>query len=129
MPEIIFQDRKYGSSLDASFGLWDGERLADVSSYQVGDTVSVCFPDEREKQAAINENQPASGDYYFGSGDGFIRVKCVVVRRSHSVVWKDTGKLQELMGMSIVLEAADGYWEDVLKWIMLGERPAWVPLP
>lgn len=125
MAGITFRDRKYKRQLDAGFSLWDGEKLGDVSNYQVGDVVGVCFADQQKKQDAIREHCPMGFDFW-GNG-GFIQVLCVVVKRTHSVAWKSVGRFDALITCNVVLEAESGYWEDVLKWIVLNERPEWIP--
>jgi hypothetical protein len=54
-----------------------------------------------------------------------LQVKCVVVERHHAIVWKSVGQFEALTSCSVVLEAKDGYWEDVLKWVVLGHKPDW----
>lgn len=123
MSGITFRDRKYGQSLDAGFYLKNG----DLSQYQVGDVVGVCFGDQQEKQRSISKHCPvAFGDFYGGS-EGFVQVLCVVVQRTHSIVWKAIGRFDEITPCSVVLECKSGYWEDVLRWIVLGEQPDWIP--
>jgi hypothetical protein len=125
MAGITFRDRKYKRQLDASFSLWDGNNLGDVSSYHVGDIVGVCFADLHEKQDAIKEHCPMGFDFF--ANDGFIQVLCVVVKRHHSIVWKSVGRFDSLTTCNVVLEAESGYWEDVLKWIVTNEKPKWIP--
>lgn len=125
MAGITFRDKKHNRSLDAGFSLWNGKQLGDVSKYQIGDVVGVCFADQHEKQKAIRENCPVGLDFF--GNDGFVQVRCVVVVRHHGIVWRDVGKFEEITGCGIVLEGETGYWEDVLKWIVINERPDWIP--
>ncbi len=129
---ISFRDRKNGRSLDASFFLSDGPKHGDVSKWHVGDGVSVLFEIDRSMVDAINENVTSESGVRancdFGRDKGMVHVRCVVVQRHHACVWKEVGNLQDL-GTSVVLEAISGQWEDVLRWVVLDERPVWVPSP
>lgn len=123
MSSISFRDRKNKQPIDAQFYLKDGREMSTATQHwQIGDSVSVCFPDQNDKVTAIRENAPR--DIYIGN-DGMIGVPCVVVRRYHSVVWKDVGAFQHLQDSSVTLEAESGLWEDILLWIMKGTVPEW----
>ena len=128
MAGITFRDIKNKRSLDASFTLYSKSRgvisMQSVDSWQKGDGVSVCFPDQKQMIKDIRENCPMEFEFY-GSGD-LLQVQCVVVERRHSVVWGSVGQFETLVSCSVVLEARDGHWEDVLKWVVLGQKPDWV---
>lgn len=123
MSSISFRDRKNKQCIDAQFYLKNGKELsAATGHWHIGDNVSVGFPDQKDKVAAIRENAPRE---VYISDDAMIFVPCVVVRRYHSVVWKDIGAFQHLQDSSITLEAESGMWEDILLWIMKGTVPDW----
>lgn len=129
MGGITFRGRKYHEIMNASFNLYDRhfdrETLGDLSHYLVGDVVVVCFKGMHEKELAIVENCP---DQTIGfGGHGLLHIMCVVVQRSHSIVWESTGKFVPLITASVVLEAQSGFWEDILRWVILDEKPAWIP--
>lgn len=94
-----------------------------VDAWHKGDNVSVCFPDQLQLIEDIRKDCPVGVDFY-GSGD-LLQVKCVVVERYHSVVWRSVGQFETLVSASVVLEAKDGFWEDILKWVVLGQKPEW----
>jgi hypothetical protein len=127
MAGITFRDIKNKRSLDASFTLYSQRggvmSIQSVDAWQKGDGVSVCFPDQKQMIENIRQDCPMGFDFY-GSGD-LLQVQCVVVERRHSVVWKSVGQFETLVSCSVVLEAKDGYWEDVLKWVVLGQKPEW----
>lgn len=125
MSGITFQDRKDKKPLDASFTLFNGEGIGDTSKYSIGDTVGVCFDNQKDKQDAIRQHGPREVKSVGDSG--FIMVRCIVVKRHHSIVWQSIGRFRELISCSVVLEAESGFWEDVLKWIVIGTSPDWIP--
>ena len=126
MAGITFRDRKHQRSIDADFTLYERDQVGDVSTYQIGDVVGVCFADQHAKQKAIIKHCPVGFGFNYGD-EGFIQVLCVVVQRHHSILWKSIGRFEEIPGCGIVLEAKSGYWEDVLRWIIVDEKPEWVP--
>lgn len=127
---IYFCSRKHGSHFDASFFLMDGERASTATvHWHLGDVVGVLFGSlPREIAETINEADFIDSTiiaYKNTTGDGYnISVPCVVVKRRHGVSWADVGHFRNL-GMSVTLEAESGLWEDILCWIVLGERPGW----
>ena len=127
MAGITFRDIKHKQSFDASFTLYSDRggvmSLESVNEWQKGDGVSVCFPGQKQTIAEIQQDCPIGFDFY-GSGD-LLQVQCVVVERHHSVVWKSVGQFETLISCNVVLEAKNGYWEDVLKWVILGQKPDW----
>ena len=127
MPEITFRDIKNKRSLDATFALYNKRggvmSIQSVDTWQKGDNVIICFPDQKKMIEDIQQNCPIGFNFY-GAGD-LLQVQCVVVERSHSVVWKSVGQFETLVSCSVVLEAKDGYWEDVLKWVLLDQKPEW----
>jgi hypothetical protein len=128
MAGISFRDRQYRRHMDASFYLGSrgssGPIVGNVSHWHIGDTVAVCFPGQRELITQVCRNCPHGFD--FPNGGDLLQVLCTVVKRSHSIVWESVGRFDELTTCSVTLEAESGYWEDVLKWVILGQKPAWV---
>lgn len=129
---IYFRDRKYKSTIDSSFMLMNGPEPGDTSAWMMGDAVSVLFDIPNEQADEINDSLSEETGVrvcksMFGK-TSTVDVPCVVVKRSHACAWRETGRLQDL-GPSITLEAVNGYWEDVLKWIILGQIPTWVSPP
>jgi hypothetical protein len=127
MAGITFRDIKDKRALDASFTLYSKRNevmsIQSVDYWHKGDNVSVCFPDQSQLIKDILQDCPADFDFW-DSGD-LLQVKCVVVERYHSVVWRSVGQLETMVTTSVVLEAKDGYWEDVLKWVVIGQKPEW----
>ena len=128
MGNISFRGRKNGKCFDAGFFLHATKHThADLSSWQVGDHVGVCFEDQAELIRQVGEHCPSGFAFHPAQGS-FLQVRCVVVERHRGIIWKAVGRFDELLPCRIVLEAEDGYWEDVLRWVVLGQRPEWVPL-
>lgn len=128
---IYFRNRKYGSMLDSSFFFRDGPNLGRLDRFMVGDFVSVMFPVNKEKYDAMDDldRRVIGPDLHLVSSFGptteyYAHIPCTVVRRSHAISWHTMGEMRDY-GLSIVLEADTGYAEDLLLWIMLGERPPW----
>jgi hypothetical protein len=117
MSGIQFRGRKDHEHLDSSYNLWDGEHLGDISSWHAGDTVAVCFAISKEQESLILDNTELP------VGSGLASVMCVVVRRSHSIIWRSVGRFESLITCSVLLEAESGQWEDVLRYIIFGKMP------
>lgn len=126
MAGISFRGRKNHEHINAGFHLWAGKELADISGYLVGDTVCIGFVGQLAKRKAIAKHAPLDSGFYCGDGD-FLQVRCVVVKRHHSMIWRDVGKFEELTTGDIIMEGETGFWEDVLRWIVVNEQPEWIP--
>jgi hypothetical protein len=118
---ITFQTRKNGTPIDASFYLKENG-VASSPDWHIGDTVCFCFAVPKEQSDAIR-NAYMDGIHVC---DKFVSIPCKVLKRSHSVVWKQVGIFETLTGTSITLEAESGNWEDVLLWIVKNEKPEWI---
>lgn len=135
---LMFRWRKYGHTIDSLYRLVEYTGRTDcrqpMDHWMIGDEVSVMFYITRVMAQQINAaGMRDIGVSTLGSVDEkcLVHIPCVVVKRSHSIVWEDVGKFQELDPTSVVLEAKDGYWEDILLWIIMGDshRPEWVEDP
>jgi hypothetical protein len=118
---IYFRDRKYGGTLNVSYFVKDGGEHLDLSRFHVGDKVSIFFRLTAEQQQVISER----GDIEVTNGiepSAFISFR--VVERMHALSTQGGGVLG-LSSESLVLEAEMGVWEDVLRWVGMGERPEW----
>ena len=130
---IHFRTRKYGSHMNSSYFLKDGPNIGDLSRFMTGDRVTIMWPCNAEKRDALETLDPRVigqdfyvPDAYKPDNDMTIFTPCIVVERTHFLSRRhgDIGDLRDA-GLSITLEAANGYVEDMLLWIMLGECPAW----
>ena len=117
---IEFRERQYGDILNTAFFFCDGDRVAKLDRFLVGDEVYILFDVSPAQAAAIDE----CGFDETRVRDRTVHVPCIVRARHHAMTWQKVGEFQDL-GMTIVLEAATGLWEDVLKWIVLGTPPRW----
>lgn len=124
MSGISFRYRKTERAIDAGFHLFDGGEIATTSDWHVGDEVRVCFEVNDAIANQITWNAPST--MHDVPHSRFVHIPCVVVSRSHSVVWKAVGQLHRLSDCSVVLQAKSGEWEDVLLWIVKGIKPEWV---
>lgn len=116
---ISFKMLKYDRCYDAGFFHYEGDKLTHPN-WHVGDHVSVMFEATKEQIEAV-ENYGKDG---FRICDGMAHVRCVVLQRYHSVVWKSVGTLQA-SSSSVTLQATTGEWDDLLAWIITGKRPEW----
>jgi hypothetical protein len=130
---IHFRTKKYGSHADSSYFLKDGPDIKDMAEMLIGDSVSISWPCEAKHRDALENLDPRVigrdfyvTDSYSTNGEMRITTPCVVAERSHGIA-RHKGMVGDLRyyGLSITLEATNGYVEDMLLWIMLGERPAW----
>lgn len=127
---IHFRTRKYQTHIDSSYFLKDGPEIGDLSPFLIGDCVSISWPCSEERRDAIEGLDPRviGRNLYYVSGFGnehHVFTSCVVVERRHDLA--RMGQVGDLnnFGLTITLEATDGFAEDMLLWLMLGERPAW----
>jgi hypothetical protein len=123
MSSIYFRNRKYQKNVDAFFFLKDGERTAHPT-WVVGDSVTVLFDATEEQESAVLE----VGFDDVSIFDKKAHIPCTVVKRNHSIVWRNVGEFQVLCD-SVTLEANSGIWEDLLVWIVIGTRPGWASEP
>lgn len=129
---IYFRSRKYGTTIDSSFFLKNGQDIADLSGFLRGDSVLVMFRVDAEKYNALEYINPRaignelniSTDYVGDTMRFTANIPCVVVERQHAIGWAAIGDMQ-YYAATITLEAINGYAEDVLLWIMLNEKPTW----
>ena len=129
---IYFRIRKYGTTVDSSFFLKDGQGIADLSGFLRGDSVLVMFRVDAEKYNALECLDPRtigkdlriSVDYPGDAMRFTAHIPCVVAERGHGIGWAAMGEMQ-YYGPTITFEAINGYAEDVLLWVILNEKPAW----
>ena len=121
--------RKYHYPINSSYSIYDGSNIDFLHEAMVNDTVHILFPMTRNQLRSIEElgkshlRENISCSY--GRNDECLaHIPFKVVERRHSLSWYEVGQLRKL-GMSIVLEATDGYWEDIFLWIACGETPNW----
>lgn len=125
MADVTFRLRKYANGLGQSFFLWNGSTVASLDGYHVGDSVSVMFEVNGEHVEAVNSlGREDFRISLYMSGQTMAHIPCKVVERHHTIYWKEVGKFQQASS-SIVLEAVDGFWEDLLQWIASGIVPSW----
>lgn len=114
--------------MDAFFILIDGYRDAEKTypvivtddNWMVGDTVSILFDIDKQKQEAID-----SCGFGLHANNGSVQIPFKVIERRHGVAWKQTGHLQRLGSAGITLQATSGHWEDVFRWVCFDEKPTW----
>lgn len=132
---IRFRTKKYGSYLDSSYFLKDGPDIKDMREFLIGDRVSISWPCTPAQREAFGNLDPCLIgrdfyviDSYATNDDRHITTPCIVVSRSHNIS-RHKGGFGELRyhGLTITLEAVNGYVEDMLLWIMLNEAPTWAP--
>lgn len=112
---------------NCSFYVTDGEKEIGAESWMVGDEVSLVFTIPEEIHRAINRMEflrVRSHGNTLGNAPFSVHMKFKVVKRSHGAMWKSTGKLLSL-GSSVWLEALSMPWEEVFRWVCLGEVPGW----
>lgn len=115
---VTFRKIRDKSSIDSSF-------LIAPDGWHIGESVSVLFDVSSEQLEAIN-NHPdllAIRDITDPT-KGAVHIPCVVVKRHHSIVFARTGRFNPL-SESATLEAVSALWEDVLLWVLLGQKPEW----
>lgn len=130
---IHFRTRKYGSNIDSSYFLKDGPNIGDMSTFLIGDAVHISWPCAADKRDAMENIDPhAIGrdfyvtDSYSTTDDMRVWTPCIIVERTHMLGRHrgDVGDLRDY-GLSITLEATNGFVEDMLLWLMLGDKPTW----
>lgn len=112
--------------IDSSFCLWKEHdlqnRLDAIKHYHVGDTVSVCFPNQNALCDLIREFSERHV-----SSEGFLAISCKVVERHQSMVFSKFGFMEPLSGVHVTLEAINLIEQDILKAVLIRERPRWIP--
>lgn len=121
--------KPFGSDgeFNCSFLITDGVKEIGAESWMVDDEISLVFTIPEEIHKAINRMEflhVRSHGNTMGNAPFSVHMKFKVVKRSHGAMWKDTGKLLSL-GSSIWLEALNRTWEEVFRWVCLGEKPDW----
>lgn len=125
MSGITFRYRKTHEHIDSSYYLMSGKEMGDASAWFTGDSISVCFDGQGDKIKAITADCPGRFDFN-QHDDDFLSIPCEVVKRHRSIIWRDVGRFEELITCSVTLEATSGYWEDVLLWVILNQKPEWI---
>jgi len=130
---LTFRTRKYGSYIDNSFFVKDGGQIVNMEKYLIGDRVSLMWPATPDKVEAFENLDPRliGRDFYIVDSHrqqgekATVATPCVVVQRTHAL--SRMGDFAEMrdFGLTITLEAINGYVEDMLLWLMLNERPTW----
>ena len=100
---VHFRTRKYESSIDASFTLYDGS-MPLSTTWMVGDSVNCLFANIAEEIAECMSR--VSFCETFRIHNCIAHIPCTVVKRSHAASWKEIGKFQSL-GSTVLLEADD----------------------
>jgi hypothetical protein len=131
---IYFQSRKYETAIDCSFNLYDGNDLASLASFMVGDEVVLLFEITRQMYESVQQLNVHQTSGFVDSASPHNALKRTahipfeVVKRSHTCSFCST-KPFSLLTESITLQAQSGYWEDLFIWICLGEVPVWATFP
>lgn len=116
---VTFRKIRDKRDIDSSFTIsYDG--------WHIGETVSIMFEITAEQRDAIDKRYPDihSTMDTAGVSSGYVQVPCVVVNRNHAINWKSTGRFEPLC-TSAKIEAKSALWEDVLLWVLLGQKPEW----
>ena len=116
---VTFRAIRDKSDIDSSFTI-------SYDDWRIGESVSIMFDATPEQVEAINSMSPAISVMTdtFDPTKGTVSIQCVVVERSHAITWKSTGRFESLC-TSAKLEATSALWEDVLLWVLLGQKPEW----
>jgi hypothetical protein len=124
---IFFRDKKYQKEINCSFFVNSLEdSTASLKSYFVGDRVTILSQILVEQAEAINNLKISEMRASNLHGDDWhIDMPFRVVQRTHGLSFQgERGTLQEL-GLSLVLEAETGLWEDIFLWLCCGQQPEW----
>lgn len=128
MSNVFFREIGEHSTkcIDCSFCLWKehdiANRLEAIKHYHVGDTVSVCFQNQHVLCDLIREFSERHV-----SSEAFIAIQCKVVERHQSMVFSKFGFMEPLSGVHVTLEAINLIEQDILKAVLIRERPRWIP--
>lgn len=127
MSDVCFRMRKFPDRTFGGFYLEDGPQPVAPETWHVGDVVSVMFEATNEQKLAV-QNMGREGFSVCNAGvvheKFYAHIPCRVVERRHSIAWKEIGKFR-VLGMGVTLEAETGLWEDLLAWLIVGQRPEW----
>lgn len=133
---IHFKSIKYGYEFNVGFFFMDGPNQGDLSTFQNGDTVSLFWHITESQYNCINENIDkkegvrAYCDSFAlvkdkpGRFHTMIQFKVIERRRVLHFRSNDSMSLHD-GGYSIILQAENGYWEDVFEWVVMGKKPTW----
>jgi hypothetical protein len=111
--------------MDAGFF---SDPIGAIGTWQVGDSVNILFSVDDKYLEPLRRGVSDLCDPHPSlcpQGDPNIQIRCKVVEKHHGLAWQRVGSLMSL-GDSVVLEAIDGYYEDVLKLVLFNEVPAWM---
>lgn len=129
---LYVRSKKYGYELDTSFFLKNGNNFIGPKNLHTGDTFKLLLDVTGEQVEAINEMKHVglSANYKLDFSDrnkstGTVFIPFRIVEISHCFSWHEVGLLG-LVDSSVYIEAESGYWEDVFRWLCMGERPPWV---
>lgn len=126
---IYFSSLKYGEPFNTGFFLKDGPNIGDISTFSEGDQVVLHFDVTKAQFESINNIAPSAGVRAYEQPGGktfYVVIQFRVFKRRRALFYnaQRRGELQE-GGYSIYLQAENGYWEDVFKWVVMGEKPIW----
>ena len=132
---IHFKSIKYGYSFNVGFFFQDGPKHGDLSTFQNGDKVVLFWDITEEQYHAINENiNPSEGlraykDVSIGGEKPcryYVAIPFKVIERRRALFFRENDSLSlNDGGYTITLQAENGYWEDVFKWVVMKEKPTW----
>jgi hypothetical protein len=129
---ISFRSIRYGTNYNVGFFL-DGTNSRYLLRCSVGDTVSLAWKVSPKQARAINElgnrdvraisgtlSEPKTWEVY---------MQFVIVDKRHYLHEPRENSMSLGLGSSsIVLEAKNWQWEDIFKWLILGDVPKWANL-
>ncbi len=129
MGSVSFRSRKYNTEIDCSYTVFDGKEPFSLSTFHVGDEVTLLFDISKEMYDSVYAlglpDFRVFGDHYSSSDfRATAHIPFTVIKRSHTCSWRNTGKLQ-LICESVILQAQSSYWEDLFLWICLAQIPDW----
>jgi hypothetical protein len=127
---IQFRSIKYGTLLDSAFYPTDGPNIIhDLSMFHIDDLAMLSFPITREQHEAIEYITQIRETGQLLRSDWIarcVRIPFRVVEREHSLAHRrgEVGHIR-YHGLTITLEAENGWAEDIFKWICLKDVPSW----
>jgi len=127
---IYFQTIKHKHILNIGFFLKDGLNIGDMSTFHEGDQVSLLWNITKFQYDNINGNiaQSAGVRAYkeINQEKYIVHIPFEVVKRRRALSFREQDQLSLFdLGISIYLQAENGYWEDIFKWVVMGEKPTW----
>lgn len=155
--DIIFRYIRSGQRIDSSYNLYDpnlqprrsytgtaGPFLppaATLDRYHVGDKVMVTFPVDAQINKAVqsafgsytgDDKRPTCWEINKKEGLWWAPIHCRVVDRDHTINFKkrEHYPCMDQGSTTIILECISAEWEDLLLWLMFGDKhvPNWVDL-